>query len=80
MMANNGFKELAKAKIQDKRNIVISENLDKGGFELAQQLVVTEGSKQTLIFIKGSIHIDNLEGIYLLRDACNEIIKKCENN
>jgi hypothetical protein len=80
-MADNkrGFTELAKAKIQDKRNIVISRNENVGGYTLAQQISIEEGRKVTSIFIKGAFHIDALCGLYELRDACNEAIKKEES-
>jgi len=76
---NNDFIELSKAKIQNTRNIVISKNL-KGGFTLGQQIVVQEGRKQTLLFLKGSIQVDTLEGLYNIRDAINEALQKVEDN
>lgn len=72
------FTELAKAKIQDKRNLVVSKNTD-GTFTLGQQIVVQEGRKQTAIFLKGAIQIENLEGLYNLRDALNEAILHMED-
>jgi len=72
------FIELSKAKIQDKRNLVVSKN-GSGTFTLGQQIVVQEGRKQTALFLKGAIHIDNLEGLYNLRDALNEAIQKEED-
>lgn len=71
------FTELAKAKIQDKRNLVVSQHTN-GSFTLAQQIVIQEGKKQMTIFLKGSIYIDNLEGLYNLRDALNESIERIE--
>lgn len=75
---NKDFTELSKAKIQDKRNLVISKN-GSGTYTLGQQIVVQEGKKQTLIFLKGAIHVDSLEGLYNLRDALNEAIQKEED-
>lgn len=75
---NKDFTELSKAKIQDKRNLVISKN-GSGTYTLGQQIVVQEGKKQTLIFLKGAIYIDSLEGLYNLRDALNEAIQKEED-
>lgn len=80
MSGKNLFTELAKAKIQDKRNIVISKIDSKSGYTIAQQLVVEEGRRQTAIFMKGAIHVDTLNNLYELRDAINEAIKKEEDN
>lgn len=70
------FIELAKAKIQETRSIIISKNDVNAGFTLAQQVTLMEGTRETLLFIKGAIHIDDIEGIYNLRDALNEVLNK----
>jgi hypothetical protein len=80
-MGGKEYKELATAKIQASRNIVISENKAFGGFTLAQQVLIDEGrSKQTAVFMKGAIHVETLDGLYELRDALNEAIKNAEND
>lgn len=73
------FKELAKAKIQDSRNLVISKLQGSNSFTLAQQLVVVEGTKQTTMFMKGAIHMEGLEALHSLRNALNEAIEQTEN-
>lgn len=76
-MSGPEYKTLAKAKIQDKRNLVISKKTSAnifGSYVLGQQIVIQEGQKQTTIFLKGAIHIDGLEALYNLRDALNEAI------
>ena len=78
MSNNNDFNEFAKAKIQEKRNLVISENLADGGFTIAQQIIIEEGSRRTTMFMKGAIHVDNIDGLYSIRDAMNEAIQKIE--
>lgn len=65
------YTELSNAEITENRNIVISER-SKGGFTVAQQLKA-DGTK---VFIKGALHIDNLEGLYNLRNALNVAIDK----
>ena len=72
------FRELAKARIKDKRNIVIS-SIGKDSFTIAQQLVVEEEGIRTSVFLKGAIHVDGIESLYGFRDAINEAIKKYEN-
>ena len=63
------YTELSKAEITEYREIVISE-CSKGGFTVAQQLKA-DGTK---VFMKGALHIDNLDGLYNLRNALNVAI------
>lgn len=65
------YTELSNAEITENRNIVISE-CSKGGYTVAQQLKA-DGTK---VFMKGALHIDNLEGLYNLRNALNVAIDK----
>lgn len=69
------YNELASAKITDSRSIVISD-CSKGGFTIAQQLKV-EGTK---VFMKGAFHINDLEGLYNLRNAINLVISQTEKD
>lgn len=73
------YSEISRAKVTDSRNIVIS-NCSKGGFTVAQQLVAKENDKTTSVFLKGAFHIDDVEGLYNLRDAINVAIKYAEEN
>lgn len=73
------YTELAKAKIQKSRNLVISVT-SKGSFTIAQQLEVNEGNRVTTVFLgKSGVIIDDLEGLYSVRDALNVAIDKFEN-
>lgn len=65
------YTELSNAEITKNRNVVISE-CSKGGFTVAQQLKA-DGAK---VFMKGAIHIDNLEGLHNLRKALNVAVDK----
>ena len=77
-MAEIKYTELAKAKIQKSRNLVISAT-SKGGFTIAQQLEVNEGSRVTTVFLgKSGMIVDDLEGLYSVRDALNVAIDKIE--
>lgn len=69
------YNELASAEITDSRNIVISE-CSKGGFTIAQQLKV-EGTR---VFMKGAFHVNDLEGLYNLRNAINLVISQTEKD
>lgn len=73
------YVELAKAKTQDRRNIVISE-CSKGGFTIAQQLEVEEGNRTTSVFLKGAFHVDSVDGLYNMRDALNAAIMEHEKS
>ena len=81
-MANNKveYTEISRAKITDTRSIIISE-CSKGGFTVAQRMEVTEDTgKKTQVYLKGASHINDLQGLYNLRDAINLAIKKVEQN
>lgn len=72
------YRELSKVEVSESRNIVISE-CSKGGYTIAQQLVAKEdGNKTTTVFMKGAFHIDDIHGMYNLRDAINLAIKLSE--
>ena len=80
MMKNNRieYNEISKAKVSDSRNIVIS-SCSKGGFTIAQQLEANENGKITTVFMKGAFHVDDIQGLYELRDAINLAIKLDED-
>ena len=76
------YNELSKAKVTDSRNIVVS-NCSKGGFTIAQQLEAKEDDNVTTVFMKGAFHVDDIHGLYNLRDAINlaiQIIEKSEED
>lgn len=73
------YTEISRAKVTDSRNIVIS-SCSKGGFTIAQQLEAKENDKTTSVFLKGAFHVDDLHGLYNIRDAVNLAIKVTEEN
>lgn len=73
------YYELSRAKVTDSRNIVIS-NCSKGGFTIAQQLEAKENDKTTSVFMKGAFHVEDIHGLYNIRDAVNLAIKISEEN
>lgn len=73
------YHELSRAKITDSRNVVIS-SCSKGGFTIAQQLEAKENDKTTSVFMKGAFHVEDIHGLYNLRDAVNLAIKISEEN
>ena len=76
-MAKIEYEKLSSAKIKDKRNIIISK-CSKGGFTLGQQITVEDGKSKIDVFLKSAIHIENVEGLYNLRNALNVAIEKIE--
>lgn len=78
MKSRLSYHELSKAEVSESRNIVIS-SCSKGGFTIAQQLVAREeNDKITTVFMKGAFHVDNIHGLYNLRDAVNLAIQLSE--
>ena len=73
------YNEISRAKVTDSRNIVIS-TCSKGGFTIAQQLEAKENEETTSVFLKGAFHVDDLHGLYNIRDAINLAIKIAEEN
>lgn len=73
------YRELSRAKVTDSRNIVVS-SCSKGGFTIAQQLEVKENDKTTSVFMKSAFHVEDIHGLYNLRDAVNLAIKISEEN
>ncbi len=73
------YRELSRAKVTDSRNIVVS-SCSKGGFTIAQQLEAKENDKTTSVFMKGAFHVEDIHGLYNLRDAVNLAIKITEEN
>lgn len=72
------YTAIAAAKITDTRSIVISE-CSKGGYTLAQKMEVLEDNgKRTQVFLKGAMHINDIQGLYNLRDSINLAIKIAE--
>lgn len=71
------YEELARAKVQPNRSLVISE-CSKNGFTIAQQLEIKEGNHTMNVFLKGALHIDDIHGLYNLRDALNVAIQKID--
>lgn len=73
------YKEISRAKVTDSRNVVIS-SCSKGGYTIAQQLEAKENDKTTSVFLKGAFHVDDIHGLYNIRDAVNLAIKIAEEN
>ena len=76
---NIAYKELCRAKVTDCPNIVVSSR-SKAAFTIAQQLEAKENDKTTAVFLKGAFHVDDLHGLYNVRDALNLAIATVEES
>ena len=63
-MHDVNFKELSRAKVQQSRNIVISQ-CSKGGYTMGMQLEVQEDGRVTNVFMKGAFQINDLSGLLM---------------
>lgn len=79
-MAKNNvqYNEISRAAITDTRDIIISD-CSRGGFTIAQQVVAMEGDRAIPVFMKGAFRIDDLQGLYNLRDSLNWAIQTVED-
>ena len=70
----NKYTELSVAKTSKHRNTVISKHNEEG-FTIAQQFEVEEDGKPVKIFMKGALHIDDVEGLEKLKEAIDKAIE-----
>lgn len=72
-MAKLSYREIAKAKIKDSRNVVISEtyNADEKfiGYSVSEQLIAEESGRETKVFLRGGLGIISEEGLTALCNA-----------
>lgn len=71
------YTEISRAEVTKKRNVVVSE-CSRGGYTIAQQITVDEGENTTSLFMKGAIHVDDVDGLKRLRDALTVCIDHVE--
>lgn len=73
------YKEIACAKVNENKSLVISE-CSRGGYTLGQRLTVDDNGKKVDVFLKGAIHLDSIESLENVRNAFEKAIdlKKLE--
>ena len=77
-MSNDAkYVELARARVQENKDLVIS-SFSKGGYTIVQQVEFDEDGYKMRVPLKGAFHIKESEGLYNLRDALNVAIKIIE--
>lgn len=72
-MTRNEYELLQEAKISDSRTAVISRH-SRGGFTIAQRLGMVEDGHTTNVFLKGALHVADVDGLINLREAINRAI------
>lgn len=76
-MSKTVYTEMTRAKVSDTRSIVISD-CSKGGYTIAQELLLKDGDHNVPMFAKGAFHINDINGLYELRDCINLAISIIE--
>lgn len=77
-MSDALYTKLSSASVQENKSLVLSA-CSKGGYTLAQQVSIPDGKgKKMNMYLKGAIHIEDLDGIISLRNALNIAIEKIE--
>lgn len=71
------YDEITKARISDARNVVIS-TCSKGGYTIAQQMIARDGKSEVAVFMKGAIHVKDIEALEKIRDALNVVISSAQ--
>jgi len=74
-LKKSSFVEVANAEISSKRKAVISRLEDKS-YTIGQQIQAADNGKVISVFLKGAIHVADIDGLINLRDALNVAIKK----
>lgn len=75
MQANTiTYKELSRGRVSKSRNAVVSA-CSAGGYTMAQQFEAVENGKIISVFLKGAMHIDDIEGLRNLRTAIESAIE-----
>ena len=76
-MSKTVYTEMTRAKVSDTRSIVISD-CSKGGYTIAQELLLKDGDHKVPMFVKGAFHINDINGLHELRDCINLAISIIE--
>lgn len=71
------YEEVARMKMTDTRDVVISE-CSKGGYTIAQKILIDQDEKPTSIFLKGAIKVNDIDGLREFREMLDMAIEKLE--
>lgn len=72
------FLELSECKLEDKKNLVISIDIEKK-ISIAQQIIAIDENtlQHQKIFLKNAINTD-VEGLKTIRDTIDKALEKCK--
>lgn len=73
------YDEVARVKMSDTRDIVISK-CSKGGYTIAQKILIDKDEKPASIFLKGAIKVNDIEGLKDIKETIDMAIKKLEES
>lgn len=74
----NNYIEVSRGSITDNRCLVVSKFSDSS-YTIGQTLEVEENNKLTSVFMKGAIHINDLDGLYKVKQIIDNAIEKIED-
>lgn len=71
-MTKSSYEVLGEAKISDTRTAVVSRH-SNGGYTIAQKLNIVESDgKSTNVFLKGALHVADVDGLTNLANTIND--------
>lgn len=73
------YDEVARVKMSDTRDVVISK-CSKGGYTIAQKILIDKDEKPASIFLKGAIKVNDIEGLKDIKETIDMAIKKLEES
>lgn len=72
------YREISRGKVTPTRSVVVS-TYSNAGYTLAQQIQAQENDNTISMFLKGAFHVDDIEGLKVIRDTINIAIEKIES-
>lgn len=79
-MNNNkvSYEEVARVKMTESRDVVISK-CSRGGYTIAQKVIIDNDEKPVSIFLKGAIKVNDIESLISIKEMLEMSIDKLEN-
>ena len=73
------YDEVARVKMSNTRDVVISK-CSKGGYTIAQKILIDKDEKPTSIFFFFSIKVNDIDGIKVIKETIDMAIKKLKGS
>ena len=71
------YEEIARVKMSDTRDIILSK-CSKGGYTIAQKVMIDGDEKPVSIFLKGAIRANDIESLVNIKEMIEMSIEKLE--